>query len=225
MTQQLEHLDYKLKELEEFIMSMAGLADQAVQKAVCALMNDDKELARKVMEDDQAINQLELEIERLGVTFIALYQPQAIDLRTVISILRMVNDIERIGDLAVNIARASLELNCKEDFSILMDLPYLSKMVLEMYHDALKAFTQQDLNLATSTIQKDQKVNDLCRQIFREMLVQMMQNPHKTSSCVQYLLISRHLERIGDHCKNIAEVTFFLSEGRNIKHQSRDILI
>jgi phosphate transport system protein len=224
MAQQSEHIDQKIKNLEELIIRMAGLAEEAVQKSISALMNNDKELAQKVMVNDQNINEMELEIENQGVTFIALYQPEAIDLRTVISILRMVNDIERIGDLAVNIARASLELDCKEDFTVLMDLPYLSHMVLGMYHDSLKAFTQQDLNLATETIKKDQEVNALCRQIFREMLVQTMQNPHKTSSYVQYLLISRHLERIGDHCKNIAEVSFFLCEGRNIKHQCRDRL-
>jgi phosphate transport system protein len=217
-----KHIDQELTLLQESLLRMAHLAEEALQKSVRALKENQKSLAEEVIRDDQKINELEVEIENSGVRFIALYQPEASDLRRVISILRMLNDIERIGDLAVNIARASLDLNGMEEDKLMVDLPFLAHRVSKLYLNALQSFIQEDLNLANVTIKEDKEVNKICNQIFKEMLAQMTQNPQKTSTYIQYLLISRHLERIGDHSKNIAELTHFLSEGENIKHRPKE---
>jgi len=223
MQQRSEHINHELQQLQNKLLRMAALSKEAIENAVRTMKGDCAALAKSVIDGDQIINQLEVDIEQEGLKFIALYQPEAIDLRTVISILRMVTDIERIGDLAVNIARSSLELTCKDDFTQMLDLPYLADMVLSMYQDALHSFVDENIELAKKTIESDKNVNQLCNQFFRELIVHMMQNPQKISSYIQFLLVSRHLERVGDHCKNIAEVTYFITHGKNIKHHQNEI--
>jgi len=207
-----------IKKIIEHILTMATLSTEAVQNSILALMNHDKDLAQKIIDKDEEINQLEVLVETESLRVMALYQPEAVDLRFIVGIMRMVTDIERIGDLAVNIAQAFCGMDFKLDLSMQVDLPYLAKLSIDMLNDSINALITRNSSLAESVIEKDDQVDALYNQIFRELLVSMMENPHSISHCVQYLLMSRHLERVGDHATNIAESIIFMLQGVNRKH-------
>lgn len=218
--------DVLITQLKESIFTMVSLANEAIDKSITAFVNHDIESAKQVIADDDYINDLETSIESKGLKCLALYQPEASDLRFVIGVLRMVTDIERIGDLAVNIAEAVLKTDFNtvtpSDKDAISDITYMTKITISMIQDAINSVVTGDNDLAISVLRKDDQVDNINRQIFRELLVSMMEEPKKISCLIQYLMISKNLERIGDHGKNIAESAIFILKGKNIKHHSID---
>jgi phosphate transport system protein len=214
--------DILITQLKENIYSMVSLANEAIDKSVIAFLNNDIDLANKIIQGDDLINQLETQIESKGLKCLALYQPEASDLRFVVGILRMVTDIERIGDLAVNIAesvkKTELDPKIPPNLDAISDITYMTKITICMVQDAINSVVSGNNDLAKSVLKQDDQVDDINRQIFRELLISMMEEPKKISSLIQYLLVSRNLERIGDHGKNIAESAIFIVKGKNVKH-------
>jgi len=215
-----------LHELKEHVVAMVALAIEANIKSIDAFLRHDIVLANQIIEEDCKINDLETYIELKGLKCLALYQPEASDLRFVVGVLRMVTDIERIGDLAVNIAesvkKTEPELKAPTDADAISDISFMSKMATSMVQDAINSVTSGEIDLAKSVIKRDEQVNEINRQIFRELLISMMEKPKKISSLIQYLLVSKNLERMADHATNIAESAIFILKGKNIKHHVID---
>jgi phosphate transport system protein len=215
-----------LHELKEHVVAMVALAIEANIKSIDAFLRHDIVLANQIIEEDCKINDLETYIELKGLKCLALYQPEASDLRFVVGVLRMVTDIERIGDLAVNIAesvkKTEPELKAPTDADAISDISFMSKMATSMVQDAINSVTSGEIDLAKSVIKRDEQVNEINRQIFRELLISMMEEPKKISSLIQYLLVSKNLERMADHATNIAESAIFILKGKNIKHHVID---
>ena len=212
-----------LESIKEKLLYMSSLASKAVQNSVKGLLENDEKVAKSVIEEDKYINNLEVEIDSLGLEFLARYQPEASDLRFIIAVLRMNTDIERIGDYAVNISNASLYLLEKPFSATLIDISYLAEICSKMFEDSMNSLIIKDVSLAKSVLERDEKVDNTCDQIFREMLTYMMENPKLISRCIQLILISRHLERVADHSTNIAESAIFALEGKIVKHHFEEI--
>lgn len=216
-------IEAHLKLIRKQLLHMSSLASQAIQTSIKGLIDRDEKMAKLIIEQDKYINDLEIEIDSLGLEFLARYQPEASDLRFIIAILRICTDIERIGDYAVNISRASLHLINEPLNAPIIDIPYLAKLSSKMFEDAMNSLITKDASLAKSVLEGDEKVDNLCDQIFREMLIYVMENPKLISKGIQIILISRHLERIADHATNIAESAIFAVEGKIVKHHFEEI--
>ena len=212
------HLDLELDGLRDDLVRMAGLAEAAIGLAVKALVSRDAEMARQVIASDDAINTLEVEIDERCLRTMARYQPEAKDLRFLAMALKINNDLERMGDQAVNIAERTLELLKEPLLKPLIDLPRMAELAQRMVKDSLDAFVQQDVARAREVCRQDDQVDRLDDQIFRELLTYMMQDPRAITRAVNLILVSRHLERIADHATNIAEDVIYLTEGKTIKH-------
>ena len=212
------HADEELEGLKGELVQMATLAEAAIGHAIRSLLVRDSVMAAEVARSDQAINQLELAVDERCLRVLALYQPEASDLRFIAMALKINNDLERIGDQAVNIAERSLEL-CKEPpLQPLVDIPQLSQRVQTMLRHSVDAFVRRDAELARSICRHDDDVDALDEQIFHELLTHMMQHQRAITRSVNLILVSRHLERVADHATNIAEDVIYLVEGRQIKH-------
>ena len=212
------HIDVELARLKSELVRMAGLAEAAIGQAVKALVGRDAELAQQVIISDDAVNLLEVEIDELCLRTMALYQPEARDLRLLAMSLKINNDLERMGDQAVNIAERTLELLKEPLLKPLIDIPRMAELAQRMVKDSLDAFVRQDATLARAVCRQDDEVDRFDDQIFRELLTYMMQDPRAITRAVSLILVSRHLERIADHATNIAEDVIYLVEGKNIKH-------
>lgn len=212
------HVDQELEALKQDLVRMAGLAETSIGKAVHALLLRDVAMAEDVLRADEAINRLELAIDERCLRMLALYQPEASDLRFIAMSLKINNNLERIGDQAVNIAQRTVELLKEPSLKPLIDIPHLAQLVQAMLKHSVDAFVQRDTVLARSVCQRDDEVDALDDQIFRELLTYMMQDHRAITRAVQLILVSRHLERVADHATNIAEDVIYLVEGRQIKH-------
>ena len=197
---------------------MATLAEAAIGKAIRALLIRDVEMAEDVLRAEDAINKYELAIDERCLRMLALFQPEASDLRFIAMALKINNDLERIGDQAVNIAERSLELFKEPSLKPLIDIPYLGELVQQMLKHSVDAFVHHDTALARSVCQRDDEVDALDDQIFRELLTYMLQDPKAITRAVNLILVSRHLERVADHATNISEDVIYLVEGKQIKH-------
>jgi phosphate transport system protein len=214
------HIDGELRRVQEELVRMAGLAEAAIGMAVKALVSRDAEMARQVIGSDDAINSIEIEIDELCLRTMALYQPEARDLRLLAMALKINNDLERMGDQAVNIAERTLELLNEPLLKPLIDIPRMADVAQRMVKESIDAFVQQDPMRARAVCQQDDEVDRFDDQIFRELLTYMMEDPKAITRSVNLILVSRHLERIADHATNIAEDVIYLVEGKNIKHRS-----
>ncbi|MDD5217054.1 MAG: phosphate signaling complex protein PhoU [Candidatus Omnitrophica bacterium] len=212
------HFDEELRELKEKLLQMASLAEESIAKAVKALVERDKKLAQNVIDSDEEINMLEIEIDEICLKLLALRQPIAKDLRLIASALKINSDLERIGDLSVNIAERTLPLLEEPLLKPLIDIPRMAELAQKMVKDSLDAFVNQDAELARSVCRRDDEVDQLNHQIFRELLTYMFQDPKNINRAVGLILIGRHLERIADHATNIGEDVFYMVQGRTIKH-------
>ena len=212
------HIDMELTRVKDELVRMAGLAEAALGLSVKALVSRDAEMARQVVASDDAINTLEIEIDELCLRAMALYQPEAKDLRLLTMALKINNDLERMGDQAVNIAERTLELLKEPLLKPLSDLPRMADLVQRMVKESLDAFVQQDAARARAVCRQDDEVDRYDEQIFRELLTYMMEHPQAITRAVNLILVSRHLERIADHATNIAEDVIYLVEGKTIKH-------
>ena len=214
------HIDVELGRLKEELVRMAGLAEAAIGLSVKALVSRDAEMARQVIASDDAINTLELEIDERCLRAMARYQPEARDLRLLTMALKINNDLERMGDQAVNIAERTLELLKEPLLKPLLDLPRMAELVQRMVKESLDAFVQQDPVRARAVCRQDDEVDRYDDQLFRELLTYMMADPRAITRAVHLILVSRHLERIADHATNVAEDVIYLVEGKTIKHHA-----
>ena len=210
--------DMELKGLKEKLLHEAGLVERAIQDAIKALLERTSDVARKVIEDDDSINTLEVEIDEFCLKLLALRQPAARDLRFITTAIKINYDLERIGDMAVNICERVLELNQESQLKPYIDLPTMANIVQTMVKESLDAFVKEDVQLALKVTQDDEKVDNYLDQIFRELLTYMMQDARTISRATRLLFISKNLERMADHAVNIAELVIFMVEGKIIRH-------
>jgi phosphate transport system protein len=214
------HFQQELNHLKKELLKMAGLAEQAIASAIDALVKRDTLLAEKTIREDKAINEMELEIDDLSLKLLALHQPMAADLRFITSAMRINIELERIGDLAVNISERVLSLNQEPQLKPYIDLPRMAEISKRMVKDVLDAFVQGDADLARAVCERDDQVDDLKDQVFRELLSYMISDTRTITRAVQLIIVSRYLERIADHATNIAEGVIFMVNARVIKHHA-----
>ncbi len=200
------------------LLEMGGLAEERVRAAIHALVDRDHEAIEQVLGGDQPINRLQVDIDDRGFHLLALYQPVATNLRAIMAALKINTDLERVGDLAVNIAEAALRYFTHPPVKPLVDIPRMASLAQEMLRDALDAFVRQDAALAQDVLRRDDGLDDLKSQVFRELLTYMLQDPGTIEPALDLILISRHLERIGDHATNVAEEVIFLVSARDVRH-------
>lgn len=191
-----------------------------VSKATQSLLERRIELSREVIESDRAVDQLEIEIDELCHNVLAMKQPTARDLRFLVAVMKINSDLERIGDSAVNIAQSVEQLSDQPPLKPYIDLPRMSELVQAMVRQSLDAFVRKDAALATEVCKADDAVDGLYKQIFRELLTYMVEDPKTVSRALHLLLISRNMERIADHATNVAEDVIYYVEGRDIRHSA-----
>lgn len=210
--------DEELKDLKEKLLRMAGLAEDAIASAIKALKDRDESLIDRVFEHEEKINRLEIEIDEVCMRLLALRQPMAGDLRFITTAMKLGSELERIGDLSVNIAERTVGLLKVPQLKPLIDIPRMAGLAQAMVVDSINAFVNRDADLGRRICERDDEVDDLNQQIFRELLTYMMQDASTISRAVDLILIGRHLERIADHATNIGEDVIYLVKGKSIKH-------
>lgn len=218
----MRHFHEELEQLKAKLVSMSGLAEEMVRLAVDALLERDEAKAAEVIQRDNAIDELEVEVDTAAIELLALQQPMARDLRFITSATKIANDLERVGDHAVNIAEALNYLLKAAPFPPLPELEEMARISTGMLSDALSAFIQGDAGLARSVVQSDDRVDELHENNFRILLTHMMEDPRKITAGMDMLLVSGNLERIADMATNVAEEVVFFVEGRTIKHHAED---
>jgi len=207
-----------LQELKETLLFLGGTAEEMISQAIRSLLNRDAALARKVIESDPTVDSAELEVDHLCLNLLALRQPAASDLRFITTALKIVTDLERIGDLAVNIAERSVELAAEPPLKPYIDVPRMASAVSAMVRQALDAFVNRDPDQARAVLGQDAAVDQLNVQLFRELLTYMIEEPKNVSRALRITFIAKYLERIGDHATNIAQMVIFMCEGRDVRH-------
>jgi phosphate transport system protein len=210
----------ELQRLTAHMFTMAGLAEQRLRTVLQALVHRTSGPLADVIAGDSDIDDLQVEIDNSCFTLLALHQPVAIDLRTIVSVLKINADLERVGDLAVNIAEAGQRYLQHGPVKPLIDLPRMGDLAVKMLRQALDAFVTMDVSLAKSVLRQDDWLDALKDQILRELITYMLGNPRVVEPGVDLILISRHLERVGDHATNIAEDVIFIVEARDVRHRS-----
>ena len=204
----------KLKLLFQRLLKMGTLVEETIQQSVDALANLDDSQAKRIIAGDDIIDNLEVELEQECLTLLATQQPLAKDLRLIGATLKVITDLERIADHAVDISRVTLTLKGQKLIKPLIDIPRMASMAIEMLHDSLTALIEEDVDLAKKVGKKDDFIDDLNKQIFRELLLLMMSNPKIIEQATQLQLVSLYLERIGDHATNIAEWVYYINTGQ-----------
>ena len=213
------HLEQELKQIKLRIYEMADLAIEAILQSMEVLKNSDTALAEKILENDTALDRLEVELDEECVKILVTRQPAAGDLRFVLSIIKINTDLERIGDLATNIARETINMKGKTPVKPLVDIPRMAAIAVEMIRDSFQAFTDRDVEKARSVVKRDGEVDDLNLQVYRELFSYMAENPRVLSQSLGLIMVSKALERIADHATNIAERTVYYIKGVDIRHQ------
>lgn len=214
------HFEHELEMLKERLLHMGGRAEDIVRKAVEALRRYDPKLAREVLADDRMLDRLEIEMEDRCLSLLALQQPLARDLRFITAALKITNDLERVGDHAVNIAGSALELAEEPPLKPLVDIPRMAELAAGMLHEALDAFVQRDADSARGLVRRDDEVDQLNRQLFRELISYMIEDPRTITRAMELILVARNLERVADLATNVAEEVVFIAEARVIKHHA-----
>jgi len=213
------HMLRELDKLKKSILTLSALVEESVQQAVLALLKDDLELANKVSVGDDRVNQLEVDLEEDCLKILALHQPVAADLRFIVSVLKINNDLERIGDLAANIADRAIDIREHEKIIAPFDVETMATRVQEMLELALDSLVNVDLKMARRAIKLDDEVDRMHKQSFARVKEQIRQQPEKMDALINYLSVSRYLERIADLATNIAEDVVYMIEGRIVRHQ------
>ncbi len=216
------HFHDELSHVKVRLLTMSGEAEAALGLAVEALLERDSEKAQRVIAGDRVIDAMEVEIEEQSINLLALQQPMARDLRMLTSALKIANDLERVGDHAVNIAQSAERLNQARPIAPEPEIIDMARLAREMLSDALEAFIRGDAEAGREVCRRDDKVDALHRSVFRILLTHMMEDPHTIGSGMELFLVSRNLERVADLATNIGEDVVFLVEGRSIKHHSED---
>jgi len=217
-----EHTDKKyeedLRKLREDILYMGGLVEDQIQKAVKSLVDRESDLANVIIERDHEVNRLDVDIDDLCIRLLALHQPAGRDLRFITTGLKITTDLERIGDMAVNICERALELNQEPQLKPYIDIPRMAQIAEGMIRESLDAFVREDTDLALKVCKDDEQVDQLNSQIFREVISFMIGDPLTINRAMKLSSISKYLERIADHATNIAEMVIFMVKGKSIRH-------
>ncbi|HIQ49337.1 MAG TPA: phosphate signaling complex protein PhoU [Aquifex aeolicus] len=209
----------ELEETKELVIKMAKYVQEAIDKATESLNKQDIELAEEVIKGDDTIDLLEVDIERRCIRMIALYQPEAGDLRMIMGIYKIVSDLERMGDEAENIAERAILLAEEPPLKPYININFMAEMVKEMVNDSVISFIQKDTLLAKKVIEKDDTVDELYHQLERELMTYVLEDPRNIKRAMHLSFVARHYERIADHAENVAEAAIYLSEGEIVKHQ------
>ena len=204
--------------LQTRLLEMGGLAEERVRLCIEALESRDLGLVAQVMTGDEPINQLHIEIDNRCFRLLALYQPMATDLRAIVSAVKINTDLERVGDLAVNISEAAQRYTTHPPVKKLIDIPTMGSIAQTMLRDALDAYVRRDTALAHAVLNADDQLDALKTQVFRDLLTYMLKDPATVEPALDLILISRHLERIGDHATNIAEDVIFMVSAQDVRH-------
>ena len=213
----MTHYHEELSKLKESLLAMASYAETAVTQAMRALVERDDSLAQRVEEDDNILDQLEIEIDDTAIHLLAK-APLATDLRLITVAMKISQNLERVGDEAVTIARRAIDLNTEPQLKPYVDLPRMATMSLEMLRDAISAFVNREPERARAVVPRDQDVDDLNRQLHRELSSYMVERPQTITRCLRLMVISKSIERIADHATNIAEEVVYLYEAKDIRH-------
>jgi phosphate transport system protein len=216
------HFEDALETLKERLLAMGGLAEERVRSAVTGLADRDPNLVEQVLTGDEPINDLHIEVDDRCFKLLALHQPMAADLRAIVAAVKINTDLERVGDLAVNIAEAAKRYLQHPPVKPLIDIPRMGVIAQSMLRDALDAFVRRDVELAEKVLAEDDVLDALKTQIFRELLTFMLSDPTTIEASLDLILVSRHLERIGDHATNIAEDVIFLVSAKDVRHHIAD---
>jgi phosphate transport system protein len=222
MSTSTEHTDKRygeeLKKLREEILYMGGLVEDQIQKAVKSLVDRDSEMAQIIIERDHEVNRLDVEIDDRCIRLLALHQPAGKDLRFITTGLKITTDLERIGDMSVNLCERALELNQEPQLKPYIDIPRMARIAQRMIRESLDAFVREDTDLALKVCKEDEEIDQLNSQIFREVISFMIEDPHTINRAMKLSSISKYLERMADHATNIAEMVIFMAKGKSIRH-------
>jgi phosphate transport system protein len=211
-------LEEEINKLKKMLFEMATSVEEMIAKSVKALEENNMILAEEVIKSDQIVNEMEVDIDNQCIRILALYHPEAEDLRTVTMIMKINNDLERIGDHAVNIAEMTKYLADKPPVKPLIDIPKMAEKAIEMLQESLDSFVNKDADLAIEVCKKDDEVDALEPQIVRELITYMISDPLTIDRALTLILIARGLERVADLATNIAEDTYYISSGKILKH-------
>jgi phosphate transport system protein len=212
------HFREELEALQGRLLEMGGLAEERVRMAVQGLSARDTPLIETVLRGDEPVNALHIEVDDRCIRLLALHQPMATDLRAIVAAVKINTDLERVGDLAVNIAEAAKRYASHPPVKKLVDIPLMGDIAQAMLRDALDAFVRRDTALAHKVLNEDDRLDGLKTQVFRELLTFMLQDPSTVEPALDLILVSRHLERIGDHATNIAEDVIFMVSALDVRH-------
>lgn len=219
MERHVRHFQEELDELKSRLLEMGGLAEDRLRLAVRGIVERDGTLVDRVLGGDAAINQLHIDIDDRCFKLLALHQPMAVDLRSIVAAVKINTDLERVGDLAVNISEAARRYLQHPPVKELIDIPRMAELAQDMLRDALDAFVRRDLTLAQSVLVQDDALDALKTKVFRDLLGYMLRDTPTIEPALDLILISRHLERIGDHATNIAEDVIFMVSAKDVRHQ------
>jgi phosphate transport system protein len=212
------HFHEELEALKQTLLAMGGLVEDQIRRVMRALIERDDALAQEVIERDQQVNTYDVEVDETCVSLLALHQPAAGDLRFITTAMKIVTDLERMGDQAVNIAQRVLELNHEPQLKPYIDLPRMAEKAQLMVKQSLDAFVARDTELARRVCAEDAEVDALKEQIFRELLTFMMEDARTIPRAIRLILISRFLERVADHATNVAEMVIYLVDAKMVRH-------
>jgi phosphate transport system protein len=218
----IRHFQDELDQMKARLLEMGGLAEDRLRLVVRGLVERDPAAIERVMAGDAAINQLHIEIDDRCFKLLALHQPMAGDLRAIVAAVKINTDLERVGDLSVNIAEAVVRYLQHAPVKELIDIPRMAEIAQSMLRDALDAFVRRDLAMAQSVLDRDDELDMLKTLVFRELLDYMLGNRATIEPSLDLILISRHLERIGDHATNIAEDVIFLVSAKDVRHHGHE---
>jgi phosphate transport system protein len=216
----LEHLREELDELNNQLLEMSGLVEDSIARSVNAVVNRDNEAALTVFHNEARINKLEIQIDNIAIRLLALQQPVAVDLRFVTMSIKINNNLERMGDIAVNIAECALSLLGMPPLKPRIDIPYMAKLAQDMIRNSIDAFVRKDTELARAVLRSDDAVDTLRDEMYAEIVKFMEADPSRVHPGVDHLFIARGLERLADHATNIAEDVLFFVQGVDVRHHA-----
>ncbi len=209
-----------LEQLKERILKMGGFVEDAIKKSIKALVERNRNLGIEVIDGDAIINNFDVEIEEECIRFLAIWQPTGSNLRFITTAIKIITDLERMGDLAVDICERGIELLDEPPLKPYIDIPRMAEAAQKMLKDSLDAFVAKDADLALGVCEADDFVDNLNQQIFNELLLYMLKDPKNISRAVRLTYITKYLERVGDHATNIAEMVVYMVKGKVIRHMA-----
>ncbi len=207
-----------IEALKERVLKMGGAVEESIRKSIVALVERDQKLAIEVIDGDAIVNNFDVEIEEECIRFLAIWQPSGSNLRFITTAIKIITDLERMGDLAVDICERAIELNDEPPLKPYIDIPRMAEAAQKMLKDSLDAFVAKDAELALKVCAADDYVDNLNRQIFNELLLFMLKDPKNISRAVRLTYITKYLERVADHATNIAEMVVYMVKGKVIRH-------